>query len=36
MNTLDANAPFMEKEVCLENQQLFEIKAQTTVILIGK
>lgn len=36
MNTLNADAPFVEKEVCLENQQLFEIKAQTTVILIGK
>lgn len=36
MNTLNADAPFAEKEVCLENQQLFEIKAQTTVILIGK
>lgn len=36
MNTLETNAPFAEKEVCLENQQLFEIKAQTAVILIGK
>jgi len=36
MNTLNAESPFLEKEVCLENQQLFEIKAQTTVILIGK
>jgi len=36
MNTLNADAPFAEVEVCLENQQLFEIKAQTVVILIGK
>ena len=36
MNTLNADSPFVEKEVCLENQQLFEIKAQTAVILIGK
>ena len=36
MNTINADAPFAEKEVCLENQQLFEIKAQSVVILIGK
>lgn len=36
MNTSDTNTAFLEKEICLENQQLFEIKAQTTVILIGK
>ena len=36
MNTLNADAPFLEEEVCLENQQLYEIKAQTAVILIGK
>ena len=36
MNTLNVESPFLEEEVCLENQQLFEIKAQTTVILVGK
>ena len=36
MNTTEINAPFIEEEVCLENQQFFEIAAQTTVILVGK
>ena len=30
------NTPFAETEVCLENQQFFEIPSQTTAILIGK
>lgn len=36
MNTLNMIEPFEKEEVCLENQQMFEMKAQTTVILIGK
>ncbi|MBQ8038564.1 MAG: glycogen operon protein GlgX, partial [Lachnospiraceae bacterium] len=36
MNTTDINAPFAEKEVCLEEQRFFEISAQSCVILIGK
>ncbi len=36
MNTLDSAKPFLEKEICLKNQQKIEIMAQTVVILIGK
>ncbi|MBR5128290.1 MAG: glycogen operon protein GlgX [Roseburia sp.] len=36
MNTADINAPFAEKEVCLEEQRFFSIAAQSCVILIGK
>lgn len=35
VNTAKINAPFAE-EVCLENQQFFEIADRSTVILIGK
>ena len=36
MNTEQPENAFLEKELLLENQQLFAIKAQSTVILIGK
>lgn len=36
MNTVNTEQPFAEKEVCLDNQQLFEIKAQTIIILVGR
>lgn len=35
MNTAEA-VPFLEEEVCVENQQLLAVKAQSTVVLIGK
>ena len=36
LNTSETNEPFAEEAVRLENQQFFEIPAQTTVVLIGK
>ena len=36
MDTSDIATPFLEKEVCVENQQLLAVKAQSTVVLIGK
>ena len=36
MDTSDISTPFLEKEVCVENQQLLAVKAQSTVVLIGK
>ena len=36
MDTSNLTSPFLERERCLENQQLFQIKAQSTVVLVGK
>ncbi len=36
MDTGNSKEPFEKEAVCLENQQKFEIKAQSAVILIGK
>ena len=36
MDTSEAAEPFFTKEVCVENQQLLAVKAQSTVVLIGK
>jgi len=36
MDTENTKEPFEKEAVCLENQQKFEIKAQSVVILIGK
>lgn len=36
MDTSQLQCPFTEKALCLDNQQLFKMKAQSTVVLIGK
>ena len=36
MNTSNLEEPFLKEEICLENQQLLQINAQSTVALIAK
>lgn len=36
MDTSEGAEPFLAKEVCIENQQLLAVKAQSTVVLVGK